>query len=172
MRGIDWRGSAMDTDRERVVIADDEQLICTLLIEIIRWDELNLELAGIAHNGRELWQEIIDKHPDIVITDICMPEMDGIELIRQVREKGIPCRFIIVSGYRLFEYAHNALKYNVEDYILKPIDNTELNTRLGELARDVMREKKGGGVPIDNDGYRRFFPESRRRGSDGGQFIA
>lgn len=147
----------MDTDRERVVIADDEQLICTLLTEIIRWDELNLELAGIAHNGRELWQEIIDKQPDIVITDICMPEMDGIELVRQVREKGIPCRFIIVSGYRLFEYAHNALKYNVEDYILKPIDNMELNNRLGELARDVRREKKGGGVPVDNDGYRRFF---------------
>ena len=149
----------MDADRERVVIADDEQLICTLLTEIIRWDELGLELAGVAHNGRELWQEILDKHPDIVITDICMPELDGIELVRQVREKGIPCRFIIVSGYRLFEYAHNALKYNVEDYILKPIDNTELNTRLNELAQDVRREKKGteAAIPTDNNGYRRFF---------------
>ncbi len=64
-----------------------------------------------------------------------------------------------MSGYRLFEYAHNALKYNVEDYILKPIDNTELNNRLSELAQDVRREKKGveAPIPTDNNGYRRFF---------------
>jgi two-component system response regulator YesN len=80
----------MEANRERVVLADDEQLICTLLTEIIRWDELGLELAGVAHTGRELWQEIVDKRPDIVITDICMPEMDGIELVRRSVKRASP----------------------------------------------------------------------------------
>ena len=145
--------------RVSVVLADDERLICTLLQKIIRWDDMRLELSGVAHNGRDLMALILDKRPDIVITDICMPEIDGIELIRQVRERGIPCRFIIVSGYRLFEYAHNALKYNVEDYILKPIDDEELNERLKELAAEVLAEKRGAPLvgASGNDGYRRFF---------------
>ncbi|MEG1515894.1 MAG: response regulator [Clostridia bacterium] len=149
----------MASGKVTVVIADDEQLICTLLKQIIYWDALNLQLVGVAHNGKELLQTILDQSPDIVITDICMPEMDGIDLIRSVRQRGIPCHFIIVSGYRLFEYAHNALKYNVEDYLLKPIDNVALNERLRELSVEILQRQgaERANAASEHEGYRRFF---------------
>lgn len=133
--------------RNTVIIADDEQLICELLKSLINWEELHLELIGEAYNGIALYQEILDKHPDIVVTDISMPQMDGIELIGKIRKEGIPCHFVIVSGYRQFEYAHNALKYDVEDYILKPVDAAELNAALKKLVqktedvRNLSKEK-------------------------------
>lgn len=120
-----------------VLIADDEQLICELLKRIIEWDTLGLKLAGEVYNGRALYEEILEKKPDIVITDISMPEMDGIELIGRIRQKGIPCHFVIVSGYRQFEYAHTALRYDVEDYILKPVDTAELNNALNKLVKKI-----------------------------------
>ena len=127
----------MKLKKNKVLIADDEELICVLLQKIIQWEELNLELAGVVNNGADLFEAINEKHPDIVITDICMPGMDGIELIKKVRYEQIPCKFIIVSGYRQFEYAHNALKYNVDDYILKPIDNKEINDALRKLVQSI-----------------------------------
>ena len=130
-------------NRNTVIIADDEKLICTLLTKLIHWEELNLKLLCAVNDGIELFNAIQQHHPDIVITDISMPRMDGIELIKQVRVKEIPCHFIIVSGYRLFEYAHNALKYNVEDYILKPIDENEINSCLKKLSDRIMQEKSG-----------------------------
>lgn len=150
----------MSEKKTTVLIADDEELICILLQKIILWDELNLEFLGAVHNGQELYAAIVDKQPDIVITDICMPQMSGIDLIGKVREDNIPCRFIIVSGYRQFEYAHNALKYGVEDYILKPVDNDELNSALNKLVRLMHEEGDGvGAEKLHNSEERlkRFF---------------
>ena len=123
--------------RMKVLIADDEFLICELIKKMILWDELQLEFAGCAHNGQELFGQIQEIRPAIVITDISMPVMDGIELIRQTRYLNIPCRFIIVSGYKQFEYAHNALKYSVDDYILKPINENELNQALKKIMEEL-----------------------------------
>lgn len=148
----------------QVLIADDEYLICELLKKIIHWDDLNIQLLGFVHNGMDLLNEIEMKRPDIVITDICMPGMDGIELIKQVRYKDIPCKFIIVSGYRQFEYAHNALKYDVEDYILKPVDNNELNEALHKLITSIQANKEASLNIADlsmnekiTDNIKRFF---------------
>lgn len=125
------------TKKRTVLIADDEQLICELLKKIIDWDALGLCLIGEQYNGKELYHAIVEEHPDIVITDISMPQMDGIELIGKIRRENIPCHFVIVSGYRQFEYAHNALKYDVEDYILKPVDADELNSALKKLTAKI-----------------------------------
>ncbi len=127
----------MISERMKVLIADDEFLICELIKKMILWDELQLEFAGCAHNGQELFEQIQEIRPAIVITDISMPVMDGIELIRQTRYLNIPCRFIIVSGYKQFEYAHNALKYSVDDYILKPINEDELNQALKKIMEEL-----------------------------------
>lgn len=129
----------MLTEKMKVLIADDEYLICELIKKMICWEELNLEFAGFAQNGQELLQNIQEHRPAIVITDISMPVMDGIELIRQTRYLNIPCRFIIVSGYKQFEYAHNALKYSVDDYILKPISETELNQALRKILEELRQ---------------------------------
>lgn len=129
----------MEKNKYKVLIADDEYLIFNLIKNIIQWDDLKLEFAGYSLNGQDLLQQIIDIHPSIVITDISMPVMDGIELIRRTRELNIPCRFIIISGYKQFEYAHNALKYSVDDYILKPINESELNEALRKITADLQK---------------------------------
>lgn len=117
----------------KVLIADDEELICGLLKAIINWKELGLQLAGEYNNGAELLDAMRNLRPDIVVTDISMPCMDGIDVIRSAREEGISCKFIVVSGCRQFEYAHTALKYDVDDYILKPIDEQEINDALSKI---------------------------------------
>ncbi len=122
----------------KVIVADDEQLICGLLAKMIHWQEIGLELAGSAYDGESLLNMILESEPDIVITDINMPRLSGLEVIKRVRESGICCRFIIVSGYRQFEYAYNALKYDVEDYLLKPIDEDELNRTLEKIHREYQ----------------------------------
>lgn len=154
----------MSKKKIQVLIADDEYLICELLNKIINWDDLNLQLIGFVHNGMVLLNEIEAKRPDIVITDICMPGMDGIELIKQVRYRDIPCKFIIVSGYRQFEYAHNALKYDVEDYILKPVDSIELNEALHKLVTSIHAKEESIPNIMDlvlhekgSDNIKRFF---------------
>ena len=131
-------------EKMKVLIADDEYLICELIKKMICWEELGLEFTGFAHNGQELLQKIQEHRPAIVITDISMPVMDGIELIRQTRYLNIPCRFIIVSGYKQFEYAHNALKYAVDDYILKPISETELNQALKKILEELRQHPVSG----------------------------
>ena len=93
-----------------LIIADDEPLICGMLEKLIDFDGLGLTLLGCVHNGEQLKEEICSQKPDVVLTDISMPKKDGLQVIRDIREKGIDCRFIIISGYRQFEYAYNALK--------------------------------------------------------------
>ena len=132
------------SERLKVVVADDEPKVCVVIQKCIHWDELELELVGVAHNGKELLDKILETKPDLVVTDIEMPEMNGLELIETVRKADIDCKFIIVSGYRQFEYAHKALKNNVEDYLLKPIDEQELNESLERLKLAILQKRIKG----------------------------
>ncbi|MFR1872924.1 MAG: helix-turn-helix domain-containing protein, partial [Coprococcus sp.] len=104
------------------------------------FEELDLELVGMAYDGESLLQMILDQSPDIVITDISMPKLDGLEVIRQAYNAEKHCKFIVVSGYRHFEYAYNALKYKVEDYLLKPITEETLNTTLRKVKDTIKTQ--------------------------------
>ncbi len=117
----------------KILIADDEPKVVQLIQKLIDWQSLNMELTGIAHNGLEAYEKIEILYPDIVITDIRMPGLDGLDLVKKSRELGHPIEFIIISGYRHFEYAQTALKYGVSDYLLKPIKKTELMETLTKL---------------------------------------
>jgi two-component system response regulator YesN len=110
----------------KVLIADDEVKVCKLIHHLIDWEEYGLEVAAMVNDGVSALQYIKEKRPDIVITDIRMPGYDGIELIRLAKEIDPEINFIIVSGYRHFDYAHNAIKYGVEDYLLKPLKKAEM----------------------------------------------
>ena len=134
----------------RVVIADDEPRVCIVVQNCVHWDELNLELVGVAHNGIDLFEQIRETKPDLVITDIDMPEMNGLELIEAVRKQNIDCKFIIISGYRQFEYAHKALKNNVDDYLLKPINEQELNESLQRLKLSILNERTHGHKAVES----------------------
>jgi len=121
----------------QVVVADDEQIIREGLCKAIPWEMLGLKLAGQAINGIEAWNLIEKYQPEIILTDIRMPHMDGIELIRKVRESGIEARVLILSGYGEFEYAQTAVKLGVSDYIMKPIDISAMCRALNAIKEEL-----------------------------------
>ena len=135
----------------RVVLADDENKVILLLQKLIDWESLGYEIAGTANDGLRALELVQEEQPHLLITDIRMPGYSGIELIRRAKELQPNLHFIVISGYRKFEYAQNALKYGVEDYLLKPIKQDELTgillrlkDKLGEEAALEFRLKKSG----------------------------
>ncbi len=124
----------------KAIIAEDEPKICQLILRLADWEELGIEVVGTADNGIDAFELICRHKPKIVITDIRMPGFDGLEMIRKVKELGLDTKFIIISGYRHFEYAHNALKYNVEEYLLKPIKKSELNDVLKKICNCLIAD--------------------------------
>ncbi len=118
-----------------VIIADDEMKVCQLIVKLADWESLGLYVAGIANDGLTAL-ELIEKHqPDMLITDIRMPGVDGIELIRRAKQIRPSLQCIIISGYRHFDYAHNAIRYGVEDYLLKPVNQQEFISTLEKLVK-------------------------------------
>jgi YesN/AraC family two-component response regulator len=116
------------------IIADDEDKICALIQKLVDWDALGIRPIATANNGIDALQLIEQHKPDIVITDIRMPGLDGIQLVERTRERAIPASFVIISGYKQFEYAHQAIKFGVEDYLLKPIKKDELTATLKKIC--------------------------------------
>ncbi|MGB4589965.1 MAG: response regulator [Clostridiaceae bacterium] len=126
----------------KVVIADDEDRICRLIVKLIDWDALEMNVVGIAHNGIEAIELIKTLLPDIVITDIRMPGYDGLDMIMKAKEINEAIEFIIISGYGQFEYAQKALRYGVSDYLLKPIKKEELEKTLQKI-KETLKDKRG-----------------------------
>lgn len=130
----------------RVLIADDEPKVLLLIRSLIEWERLGLELVATASDGVAALAQIEALRPDIVITDIRMPGYDGIELIGRAKQLNPAIDFIIISGYRHFDYAQKAIRYGVEDYLLKPLKAIEINQTLGKMienyrARDLARQR-------------------------------
>ncbi len=125
----------------KVIIADDEERICKLVHALVDWESLSMEVVATAHNGLETL-ELVRKYPvDILITDIRMPGMSGLDVIRELREERPGMEIIIISGYAHFEYAKTAISYGVGNYLLKPINKTELVSTL-EKVRDGILNKR------------------------------
>lgn len=123
------------------MIVDDEHMICTLIEHLVDWESYDVEIIGIAHDGQTALELARQQTPDIIITDIRIPVIDGLELINRVQQFAPQTRFIVISGYRHFEYAHSALRYGVTDYLLKPINADELRHALAKLTGDIQRER-------------------------------
>lgn len=124
-----------------VYLADDEQLIREGLAETIPWESLRMRLVGTAEDGRHALRGIREHKPDIVLTDIRMPYLDGLELIGKIREVHPSCRVVIISGHGEFTYAQSAIQLGVSDFILKPVDVTSLCRTLGKLTRELDSER-------------------------------
>lgn len=126
----------------KVLLVDDEVYVRKGLIELIPWKELKLDIIGEANNGKEALELIKKLEPDLIITDICMPLVDGLGLIRSVKEDlGLDPSFVVISGYSDFAYAQQALRFGVHDYLLKPINEAELIDTLRKLTY-AMGDKK------------------------------
>lgn len=129
---------------KKVMIVEDEELILQGIRNIVDWEALGLSVVHMAHDGVEAL-EMWEREPvHIVVTDISMPEMDGLTLLRKIREKEEQVRFIILTGYDEFAYAREAVRLDVENYILKPIDEEELQRQLREtvMKLEAMDKKK------------------------------
>ena len=124
----------------RVIIVDDEPVIRRGLRETIEWDALGLEVAGEAADGAEALKLIREIRPEILITDIRMPEMDGLELIREVRKLDLNIKITILSGYSDYDYLKAAIRLGVDNYLLKPIDNDELVSNLKNAVDEIEKE--------------------------------
>lgn len=125
----------------KVLIVDDEQLIRSGMIARFQYLNFKFERIREAASGVEALA-LLEKEPaDIVITDIKMPDMDGMTLIREAKEKYPGTQFVILSGYAEFEYAETAIELGVKSYLLKPISNDELKRVRGNYLR---RWKKSG----------------------------
>lgn len=133
----------------KVVIADDEARVCSLIRMLIDWEAIGLELAGVASNGIEALKLVEKLQPDILITDIRMPGCNGLELIQQAKATAPQLEVIIISGYAHFEYAQSAIRFGVSDYLLKPINQQQLDNTLKKMAERCRKKKMLGNEIAD-----------------------
>lgn len=121
----------------KVIIVDDEEVIRQGLRTLIDWKGIGLNLVAEASNGLGALECIEKYKPHILVTDVKMPGMNGIELIKTLHEKKVNIKKVIISGYNDFEFVKDALKYSVSDYILKPINEDDLSATLTEIVKDI-----------------------------------
>lgn len=126
----------------KIAIIDDERQVLQGMKRAIPWEELDADWVGEALNGQDGLELIRTAAPDIVITDIYMPVLNGLDMIEQLRKEGFCGKFIILSGYSDFEHARQALRYNVSDYLSKPISVPTLKTILGKAIGELMEEEE------------------------------
>jgi len=110
----------------KYIIADDEAIIREGIKCLLDWEVLGFTLAGEAANGEQALSLIVREKPDIVLLDIRMPKMSGLDVVRLAREQGFDGKVVILSGYSDFNYAKEAIRYGVLSYLTKPIDEDEL----------------------------------------------
>ncbi len=135
----------IDTDEERtfsVLIVDDEKLVRDGLHRHFPWNKYNMEVVGEAENGLEACAFLQEKPVDLVITDVCMKQMGGIELARYLGENYPWIKVIFISGYDDLDYLKDALKLDSVDYILKAIDFNELGDTLNRVKKKMEDERK------------------------------
>ena len=129
-------------DKLRLLVVDDEALMTTYLSNAIPRINPSWEVSAIAKDGIEALKILKQKSFDLVITDISMPEMDGLELANQIRESYPHTIVIILSGYDEFDFARKAIRYDVFDYLLKPLYDDELNEVLQRVANLLQSRKR------------------------------
>ena len=126
----------------KAILADDEDIVRESMEKWIPWKELGIMLVGSASDGEEAYEMIIRERPDIVITDIRMPKIDGLELIRRVHCRLKDTGFIILSGFGEFSYAQKAMRYGVRHYMLKPARKEDLRDNLLELRNEIEAKRR------------------------------
>ena len=113
-------------DKYKVILVDDEEEVIAVIERKIHWDMLGFDVVGSANNGVKALELVEKLQPDVVITDIKMPYMDGLELSRRLNNDYQNIHIIIFTGFDEFEYAKEAVHLEIEEYMLKPINALEL----------------------------------------------
>ncbi len=123
-----------------MLIVDDDWMITDSLKHMDEWLDLNIDVVGSAENGEEALFWLQKEKVDIILTDIRMPEMDGISLTKHIYNEQIKTNVIIMSGFEEFTYAQEALRYNARGYLLKPIDIIELLETVNKVLQEYLAQ--------------------------------
>ena len=132
---------------KKIVIVEDEFRIRQGLSNLINKVDMGCRVIGEAENGYEGIKMVRDLEPDIVITDIRMPKIDGLEMIEKIKEMGIECVIVVLSGYADFEYARTGIRLGVKEYLLKPATISDVK----ELLRKLTMEEEHKGEQGENN---------------------
>ena len=123
-----------------VLIADDEKIVLEGLKYIIDWNRLGFTICQTACDGQDAFEKIKSLNPDLVLLDIRMPKMTGIEVVQAAVESGYTGKFIILSGVTDFKLAQTAMRYGVDFYLTKPIDEDELEQAVSAVHELILKE--------------------------------
>ena len=142
----------------KILFVDDEEEVRKSIIKLMDWNALGFEIAGEAENGREALEKVTSLEPDVVITDIQMPYMDGLQLAEALQKEYPEKKVVLFSGYDEFEYAKQAIRLGVTGYILKPNNIGELTAVLQKLRDSIDRElEEKKDVNALRESYRRLI---------------
>lgn len=130
------------TAKYKLVVIDDEYIVVEGIKAIIQREKMNCEVVGAAYNGIDGLEVLREKKPDIVITDIRIPGLDGLSLIETAKEFLPDTAFIVISGYTEFEYARRALHLGVKSYIDKPVTIDKVAEAIGLIDKEYERERR------------------------------
>lgn len=130
----------------KVVIIDDEPLIVEGLSRTMSWEKWNCQVAGSAYNGKEGMDIIRKERPHIIISDINMPKLDGLKMIAALKSEFPHMQLIILTGYREFEYAREAISLGVARFLLKPSKMNELEEAMEEVTRRLAQSEERSGI--------------------------
>ena len=140
----------------KVLVADDELKVIQLIEHLVDWQAFDMEIVGRVNDGEKALETICRLQPDLVVTDIRMPVINGIELVQKAQEAGLDPFFVMISGYSEFEYAQRAIQLGVEDYLLKPLRQKDLESVLAKI-RDKYYAR------METDAARSSYLRNRKR---------
>lgn len=125
----------------RVYLIDDEPWVLIGLERLIAWEELGFRIVGKATSSRTAWAQIEQLRPDVVFTDIRMPGLTGLELLKQIREAGLSTEVVLISGFAEFQYAQTAVREGAFDYLVKPIKREQLTDCLQRMENALNQRQ-------------------------------
>lgn len=138
----------------KVIIVDDEPAIRNGLRVLIPWEKYQFTSVEVAANGKEALELYHAERADLMIVDIRMPELDGLQLIELIRSEDKNISFIVLSGYADFDYARKAMACQVENYILKPVNEEELEVSIHEVREKIRARKEESLLQVNEKGWR------------------
>ena len=125
-----------------IIIVEDEYLVRQGIASLVDYEQFGIQVIAQAENGIEAWQKFQENPADILLTDINMPQMNGLELAKLVRDQAPKCHIVFLTGYDDFDYARTAIKLGADDYLLKPFSKDDVEEMLAKVQTKLDKERK------------------------------
>ena len=125
-----------------IMIVEDEELVRQGLTSLVNYEQFGMKVIDQAENGRIAWEKFQAQPADLLLTDINMPQMNGLDLAQLVRETAPSCHIIFLTGYDDFEFARKAIRLGADDYLLKPFSKADIEEMLGKVKNKLDEERK------------------------------